>query len=113
MTAQRVAADTIWGEIDTTGSAIAAALGNRLTETGTVPLTANWAAGDYDITGLEKLNVDTLDVDEVIWLTGMVSCEEIRCNFTTVVIDSFKLNAGSDTLLFFIGGTDYAAPRRP
>jgi len=134
---ENIYADSLRGEVDTTAVGLAAALGNRLTETGTVPLTADFAAGDFDITGLERLEADSVEATVALgsnkWICGlggslgsgeilglqvtvpkMILTDTLKVlkvqNITTAItIDSFKLNAGTDTLLFFVGGKRFKA----
>ena len=46
-----------------TPAALNDSFGLFLRKNGSVALTANWAAGNFDITGLEKVECETLDVD--------------------------------------------------
>ena len=48
-----------------------------LRKDGSVALTANWAAGDFDITGLEKVETDTLTVGVDAVITGNTTTDSV------------------------------------
>jgi len=59
------------------GDSTAVVRTDMLNEGGTNPLADDWAAGDYDITGLEKVEADSLTINTDATITGNVIADSV------------------------------------